>query len=432
MSVAAARRVLFLGIGGSGMRGLAMLLKGRGKQIVGTDRNMEGVLGDSVFDGISLKPESLVDIKRESIDLIVHTDAIDDANELVLEAKKENILCLPYQRALGEVAAEYNVIAVAGTHGKSSTTSMLAHICIEAGLDPTVLVGAKAIDLDNKNARIGRGKYFILEADEYRNHYYVFHPQIALITAIDFDHPDFFSSYSDVERSFSNFLSQVKNTGTVIASKELIGQEKNVVWPSNIISVSEEDDEFELSVPGKHMRDNARLAVAAARQLGVKNQVAHQALKTWQGLARRFELLGRYGSLEIISDYGHHPSEIKATLAGARERYGEARILAILEPHTLERLEAFGDDFATALTLADGVTLVPTYRPTGRDGGNKASYQEDKLKKRLADLGKSVFSLDSIEKIETLLASEAQSFDVAIALSAGDLDAVLRKIVNTV
>ena len=393
MKLVDVKSIFMLGIEGSGMRGLAYLLDKRGKKVRGVDRDYDQVKAEA---GLTQSA------------ILIYSDAVDAGHPLRQLARRKDIPELPYHEALGELAAEYTTIAVAGTHGKSSTTAMLAHIMIEENLDPTVLVGASVPAWGGRGARAGGGKYFVVEADEYRDHFLSLKPAYGIVTTIDFDHPDYFDSLDDVKQSFDKFVNQV--SGDVITSDNVSG-------------------DFGV---GERIRYKAALAVAMAEKLGVERSRAEKALASWQGLGRRMEELGDFEGLKVVSDYGHHPVEIAATLAAAREKYPGQKILVLFEAHTMGRLKVFGQEFVRALSKADGVLLVPVFIPAGREQGTgEAKEKLRQLERSLADLSLPTWRIDNYSELGDRLRQMAtEDFNVALAFSAGTLDSQLRSLVD--
>jgi UDP-N-acetylmuramate--alanine ligase len=334
-----------------------------------------------------------------------------------------------YHEFLGHIANQYHVLAITGTHGKSSTTAFLAHIFIEAGLDPLVVVGAGMPTLPGKHARYSKGKYFIVEADEYRNHFYALEPNNIIITSVDFDHPDSFSSLQDVEKSYSHFIGQLREGGTVFVPEQEYRGHQNISWPkdSNIIP-TENSDDIVVPLPGEHMRRNASLAVALAEKFGITREKAIESLKTFPGLSRRFELLGKINNTEIRSDYGHHPTEITATIAGAREFAPNTRIVALFEAHMPQRLHAFFDDFASALALADEVIITKPFIPAGRD--EEVLDDIYRLKDVISSKNIPVKCIFDDTELYTAIATKEPC--IALIFSAGTLDGRMRELVKNI
>lgn len=411
MTLGQAKTVFMLGIGGTGMRGLATLLAGRGKTIVGSDQQYDVIKDWPDLKNFRIFPEA-ANTPGESADVLIHTDAAETTHPFIVAAKERGISVMPYQMALGELSKEFTTIAVTGTHGKSSTTAFLAHILIETGKDPTVLVGAP-IPAWGGGARVGRSDLFVVEADEYREHFLTLRPAHAIIVSVDFDHPDYFKSLEHVKEAYERFKKLV--AGAILTSEDLAAEDfVNVPAP----------------LPGTHMQQNAALAIKMAGILGVAREQATAALKTFPGMGRRFEKLGVIGSMEIYTDYGHHPREIEVTIAAARSSpayAGRKRLLVVFEAHTLERLKVFFEDFREVLSRADGVLLVPVFIPAGREHESAEALQ--KLQALKAELPKNTWRIDDYGDLPGKLNELSTNFDVAFAFTAGRLDAELRKII---
>lgn len=394
------KTVFMLGIGGTGMRGLAKLLATQGNEIIGSDQQYEVIKNWPDMKAYKFSDEVIGD-------LLIHTDAAEKSHPLIQAAKKKNIPVMAYQEALGEFSKDFTTIAVTGTHGKSSTTAFLAHILIESGKDPSVLIGAPMPAWGGTGARAGKSDLFIVEADEYREHFLTLQPAHVIIVSVDFDHPDYFKSLEHVKQAYKKFRAKV--SGTVLTTEDLTKKDlENVPAP----------------IPGEHMRSNAALAVMMAGILGVSRDQAITALKTFPGLGRRFEKLGMIGKMELYSDYGHHPAEITATLRGARKKFGKKRMITVFEAHTLERLKSFFDDYVQALSLADGALLVPVFIPVGRE--HESAEAVATLKELEKALKISAWRLKTWDDLKAKLTELSQEFDVALAFTAGMLDAKLR------
>ena len=415
----AAHTILFLGIGGAGMRGLAHLRNSQGNEVIGLDGNPKA-LSDPALAEFDMRTEDSLASALAEADQVIYTDALTADHPWRQAATAAGRPARSLYEAEGEFVKDYRVIAVAGTHGKSSTTGLLAHILLEAGIDLTVRVGAPMPAWDNRNARLGSGEWLLIEADEYQNHFHHFHPEVAVITSIDFDHPDFFASLEAVHQSFSTFLGQVSPAGTVVVPEQVQQRHAAINWPSTTISVSTDDS---LPVFGDHMKSNASLALTVAAQLGVSQATAAAALTTWPGIGRRFEQLGVIRDVPVFSDYGHHPAELAATLLAAQERFPDGRLLVLFEPHTVARATQFGEAFSEALKSAAGVIRVPIFRARGEDVSVAA---EAALTQALTSQISGLITTDSLEAGVTALQQEVSNYDAVLAFTAGSLDAVLR------
>ncbi|OGY36599.1 MAG: hypothetical protein A3E36_03345 [Candidatus Andersenbacteria bacterium RIFCSPHIGHO2_12_FULL_45_11b] len=409
--------ILFIGIGGSGMRGLAYLLEQQGNCIIGYD-DAPGLTRCTLAEATDA---------MHTAQYVVYTDAAPKDHVLRAAARAHKIPEYGYHEALGKFSQRYATLAVTGTHGKSSTTAFLAHILISAGLDPTVLLGASMPSLAGKHAQLGKGAYFIVEADEYRNHFYELHPSEIIITSIDYDHPDAFSSLQDVEKSYEHFMQQLQSKGAVFVPEIEYRAHQTIAWPESTHPIpADQAADVAVLIPGAHMRTNASLAVALAEKIGVPRAQAVSSLKTFPGLGRRFEYIGDIGNTVIRSDYGHHPAEIRATLQGAREFAPETRIIAIFEAHMPQRLHAFFDDFASALAQADEVIITKPFTPAGRD--EQTLRDAYRLAEAISQQNTPAVCQFDDNELSGLLANKQPS--IGILFSAGTLDERMRAIVK--
>ncbi|MEX1997073.1 MAG: Mur ligase family protein [Candidatus Andersenbacteria bacterium] len=415
------------GIGGAGMRGLALLLAAQGHRIMGTDFDFDKITHDPSLQAYQLVPEHQAEDLLLQADAMIYSDAVPDTHPLRRLAANHNLAQATLFTAIGKFAQIFRTIAVAGTHGKSSTTAFIGHILTSAGLDPTVLVGAEVLAWKH-NARVGKGEYFVVEADEYRQHFLSLQPEVLVITTVDFDHPDYFHSLMEVQASYAQLLMQVKPHGIVVTSQRVYEEQTSLPWPHDTLLVPPLHKLLPLTLPGKHMQDNAALALAVAQKLGIDTDVARAALASFPGLSRRFEKIGKIGSLQVISDYGHHPTEIAATIAAAREVYPKGRLLVLVEPHTTQRLSAFFTQFVTTLAAApiEGLVICPTFCAPGREKESATSSRElyEALRHKRTPIWYAATYRAAVELMKTL----AADFDVALAFSAGLLDTHLRQL----
>lgn len=337
------KKVFFIGIGGIGISALAKMAISRRMEVLGVN-DEEGKTVDSLREvGIEVMSRTVLDILPEA-DLYVYSDAwLYRGPDIIENAKKTSKPVMNYFEALGEFAKEYKVIAISGTHGKTTTTAMLAEIMIDAGLDPTVVVGS-FVKKFNSNFRKGDSEYLVVEADEYNRHFLNFHPFIAVVTNIEVDHLDCFKDLADIENAFDKFLFQSQN--------------KILEYTQYLEKVPK------LSVPGVHNRMNAAAALAVADALNINQEIAQKSLSEFAGTWRRLEKKGETKEGTIIyDDYAHHPTEIKASLEGLRELYpkGEKKITVLFQPHLYSRTKALFNDFTKSFKDADRVLFLPIY-----------------------------------------------------------------------
>lgn len=424
-----AEKIFMLGIGGAGMRALAALLHEDGITVSGTDAAQSSLQHDPALAGFRLVAEADAKDDVAAADLVIRTDAVPPDHPLCQQAQQANIPVLAYHEAVGEYARDFTTVAVAGTHGKSSTTAMLAHLCQSAGLDPTVIVGAPIPAWDNRNARRGTSHLLIIEADEYRRHFLSLQPHHLIVTTIDFDHPDYFRDVSDVEHAFAQLLQQLQGPRTVVTTSQVLAAHRHLAWPAETIAVDPPTDQFPLPLPGSHMQHNAALALNMAAALGVSPAEARRHLATFTGLGRRFEYLGTINDTRIISDYGHHPAEIAATLQAARQHYPHHTLIVIVEPHTTERLTSLFDEFVASLTdLPDQIFITDPYEARRTPARSDAKTTAD-LVASLKASGKSARYLASAAELPAHLAQHAGAPTIALLFTAGELDGQVRRLI---
>ncbi len=420
--------LLLLGIGGQAMRALAHILQSKGINIIGVDAQYERVSNDSTMIPYKIIEPLSIQSTLSQVDAVIYSDALPITHPWRQAAQEVACTQLSAFETAGLVTQDYKTIAVAGTHGKSSTTALLGHIMVMAGLDPTVQVGAAVPAWENRNARVGSSEYFIIEADEYMDHFMALKPADIIITSLDFDHPDYFRSFDDVLASFGNFLERLVPNGTVVTHKSLYMAFKDrLPWPKKTLLVDLSAEKLPLSLPGKHMQQNAHLAIAMAGILGVSRTIAQEATGTFPGLGRRFELLGEFMGRKIFSDYAHHPTEIAATLQAAREYFPHKKLLVVFEPHTNERLGAFFSQYIQALSASDAIIVCPTYQARGQVND---THTDTQLLESLQQRKIQSWYLRDFSELNSLLQEAVKNFDIVFGLTAGDLDYYLRKLIN--
>lgn len=450
-------RVHVVGIGGAGMSAIARVLHGRGIKVSGSDRNAspltEALSGEGMSVTIGHKAEIL-----GGVDLVLASSAVPDDNVELVTARSRGI---PVQRRpefLPALTAGYDVIAVAGAHGKTTVTGMLALTLLEAGLDPTFIVGGVVSTL-NTNARCGAGSYFVIEADEYRNTYHGLTPKIAVLTNIEYDHPDFFPNMRHLRWSFGEFVNNIRHDGLLVACHDdavvhaiaasyhanggqvmLYGIRDGsaLSWQAHNIrgngqggvSFTVNHDgvslgEIALQIPGNYNAVNALAVMAVASALGIPWQVTRQALEKFTGTARRFEILGEVNDITVVDDYAHHPTQIKGVLEAARQRFPGQRLIAVWEPHTFSRVRALYDDFMQAFKTADAVVILPIYAAREKDDGTLTTA--DLAVNVQHDAVKAVASLD--DAVNTVI-DMALPGDVVMMMGAGNEYVVGKRILD--
>ena len=436
----------FIGIGGISMSGLAEILLEEGFTVSGYDskespqtKKLES-LGATIFYG--QKASNIID----GIDCVVYTAAINRENAELMEAVAKKIPMLTRAELLGQLMKNYGTpIAVSGTHGKTTTTSMLSHVLLAGDMDPTISVGG-ILQAIGGNIRVGHSETFITEACEYTNSFLNFFPKISIILNIEEDHLDFFKDLEDIRHSFHQFASLLPADGTLIINSDIKdyegickGLDCNIITcgSSPDSDYSYENVRFDekglasfdllksgknvgritLSVPGNHNVSNALTSIAAAELLGIPMDTIKQGLLAFTGTDRRFEYKGTMNDVTIIDDYAHHPTEITATLKAAKN-YPHNELWCVFQPHTYTRTKAFFHEFAEALSHTDHLVLADIYAARETD---TLGVSSEALAAEVAKLGTDAHYFGSFEEIENFLKENCSPGDLLITMGAGDV-----------
>lgn len=440
-------RVHFIGIGGISMSGFAELLHSIGFKVSGSDSKESKITSHLEKIGIDIIYGQTTHNITSDIDFIVYTAAIQPDNEEFLAAQNLGIPMLDRAEMVGQVMKNYETaIAIAGTHGKTTTTSMVSHIFLAANLDPTISVGGilKAI---NGNLRIGASQNFITEACEYTNSFLKFYPTIGLILNIEEDHMDFFKDIDDIRSSFLRFAKRIPESGTLIINGDIdqldylikdlsckivtygIGKHTYDFTAANIsydevgnasydlVAQGAITDHISLHVVGIHNVLNSLASIALADSLSIPMEAIKEGLSSFSGTDRRFEYKGEVAGITIIDDYAHHPTEVEATLKAAKNQ-PHNMIWCVFQPHTYTRTKAFLKEFAVSLSYADKIVLSDIYAAREQDPGDISSKD---LQNELITLGKETYYFPDFEEIETFLLEHCKQGDLILTMGAGDI-----------
>lgn len=455
------KKAYFIGIKGAGMTAVAELFKARGIEISGSDTK-EKFFTDEILNrnGIIFTEEFDAKNIPEDIDLIIYSTAYNEKNNSeVAEARKNGTNMLSYPETLGELFRENLGIAVCGTHGKTTTTAILATCLKEAGVDPSAIVGSNVIEW-NGSVLTGKGNFFVAEADEYQNKLVHYNPWSVVLTSIDFDHPDFFETFEDYKNVFRDFVKKIPPHGFLVVSgddADAVEISKNARcqvltygfgegcdyriedlssknWAEDgrpvknfkIFHKEEILEEFETVLVGRHNMQNAVAAIAVCHKLKLDLEKVRAAILNFKGTSRRFEHIGERDGAILIDDYAHHPEEIKATLKAAREIYYRKNIWTVFHPHTFTRTKALLQEFAQSFNNTDKVIVIDIY-------GSAREVQGGVSSKDLVDLinkyfpGKAEYIPTIPETIE-FLKNKISGKDVVISMGAGNVWQVTRKL----
>lgn len=445
------KRIHFIGIGGTGMSGIAKIARELGYEVSGSDLKSSEItsrlkkLGATVFLGHSAE-------NVKGADLVVVSSAIPHDNPEYVEALKENIPIVHRADVLSRLMDAKKGIAVTGAHGKTTTTSMISLVLERSGLDPTVVIGGELNDIGG-NATLGRGEYLVAEADESDGSFLKLRPYIAVVTNIENDHMDYYQDMDTMKEAYKTFVNGIKKGGFALLGtdnenvRDILGglnvrcftyginsadySAKNiritgggstfeVHWEGHPLA------EVELIVPGMHNIYNATAAVAVAHRLGLKMEEVREALKDFRGAKRRFQLIGEVEGVKVIDDYAHHPTEIRATLNAARSQ-NPRKIYAIFQPHRYTRTKILADQFGTAFDDADEVVITDIYSAGERPiEGISSLLIVDVLKAR----GKKVTYIPDKREIPEFLIPRLSPGDYVLTIGAGDINQVAYEIVK--
>jgi len=416
-------RVHFIGIGGIGISAIARMFQLEGKTVSGSDRGESKVTEELRTDGITVFLEQKAENIPAGVELVIYTIAIPADNPEFVRAKELGVTMLTYPQALGLVSAEKYTIAVSGTHGKTTTTAMLVKIFRDAGLDPTAVVGSLIPELQS-NLVIGRSKYFITEACEYKRSFLNLNPQAVVITNIDNDHLDYYKDLADIQSAFMSLVEKIPGDGFLVCdtADELLKpvMEKarcRIIDYPTILGGS--TSKLELKLSGEHNQKDAKAALAVALELGVDKQQALAALANFTGTWRRFEFKGIMPNGAVVyDDYAHHPTEIKATLRGAREWIGGKKIIVAFQPHLYSRTKLLLDDFAASFDDADTVIVTDIYAAREVDDGTINS--KDLVEKINVSSPKAEY-VSNFSETARIISERAQMGDLVITMGAGDI-----------
>ena len=439
--------VHFIGIGGISMSGLAEILLEENFQISGSDMKASAMTDKLASLGASIMIGQKASNITDDIDLVVYTAAIHPDNPEFCAVKEHGIPMLTRAQLLGQMMDNYkNPIAVSGTHGKTTTTSMLTHVLLAAKKDPTISVGG-ILDAIGGNIRVGKSDFLVTEACEYKHSYLSFNTFISIILNVEEDHLDFFSGIEEIRESFRTFAQKLPKHGLLVVNGDMdctdFIQEgvaadivtfgitgKNLTYSAANISYDEQGngsydlvengqitDHINLHVNGIHNIMNSLSVIAVARRLGIDSEDIKKGLLSFTGTKRRFEYKGERNGFTIIDDYAHHPTEIAATLNAAK-KYPHNEIWTVFQPHTYTRTMAFLDEFAEALSISDHVIVTDIYAAREKDLGQvHAKDIVERMKKYDVD----VTYISSFDDIEKFILKNLKNNDLLITMGAGNV-----------
>ena len=440
-----AKHIYFIGIGGISMSALARILVQKGINVSGSDIKESELTKKLEGEGIEVKYTQVAENITPDIDHVVYTAAISKDNPELKKAQELNIPLVNRASLLSDIMKGYKYsIGVSGTHGKTSTTSMLSHILIEAKKDPTISVGGM-LPLIGGNLKIGKEEFFLTEACEYTNSFLELSPNVEVILNIEADHLDFFKDLDDIRKSFKKFIAKLDDNGILVINEKISNKEelldgfsgkvysfglgKGYVNAKNINYDFEGKAEFDLyvedkytgkiklSVYGEHNILNALAAIATGMALDISLEDIKRGLEGYGGVHRRFEIKGTVKGLTVIDDYAHHPGEIEATIEAAKKlKY--KRLCVVFQPHTYSRTKALLEDFARVLSKADLVVLADIYAAREKDTLGVSSKDIETL---INKKSQKAYYFPTFDEIESFVLSKLDKGDICITMGAGDI-----------
>jgi UDP-N-acetylmuramate--alanine ligase len=428
----------FIGIGGTGLSAIARVLVERGEHVTGSDRE-DSPLAKSLRQlGVKVNIGHAAG-NVNGATRVIRSSAIAEDNVEVLAAQAKGVPVFKRSEFLGELISNQQVIAVAGSHGKTTTTAMLAWMLTALNQKPGYIIGSVAENLGS-NAAAGAGRFFVIEADEYDYMFLGLNPHIALVTNVEHDHPDMFPKSGDFQRAFEQFADRIQPDGALVAcvddpgANQLLAYAKKIGKQTCTYSANNTDADYRLAnleflesgasfvamksqvklqVPGMHNALNALGALAVIDRLGLSVNEAAMALSDFRGTERRFSVRGEANGVIIVDDYAHHPTEIRATLSAAKERYPHRRIVALWQPHTYSRTQTLEQDFAKSFSDADAVYVTDVY------AAREQKPADFDIARIVSNIPNATY-VASLDKANSVLRSDMVPGDVLIVMSAGD------------
>ena len=418
------KHIHFIGIGGIGMSALARLFLHEGKQVSGSDRAPSDITKALETERVRFFSPQVADNVTDDIDMVVYTEAMPKDHPEMVAAQKLGVKMVNYFEALGDIVNQYYLIAIAGSHGKTTTTAMMTDVFESAGKDPTAIIGSLR-SKTKSNFRAGKSQYAIVEACEYKRDFLSLAPTVLVITNIELEHVDYYKSLEDVQSAFRALAEKVPENGAIVANLSdanvrpvVEGLRCTVIDYSKFL-----DPLLDLKQPGLHNQMNAAAVIATAVNDGIDPMQIRIALEQFMGTWRRFEYKGEVNGAPVYDDYGHHPTEIRVTLQGTREMFPERKILLVYQPHLDSRTEKLFDDLFTALGSADHLILYPAYVARAVGGSHDST-------EKLASAIDGAEYLESFEAIEKRVREIASEEYIVLVMGAGDITKVAAQLVN--
>ena len=470
LSINKIKTAYFSGIGGIGVSAIAKIWLKLDKKIRGSDPVSSEIIKDLKERGVKIYPQPSKNHISKGVDILIYSPAVPFNNPERVRARELKIPEMSYPEVLGEISKEKKTIAISGTHGKSTTTALIGLILTAAKIDPTVIVGSqvKSFGWDG-NLRLGKSKYFVAEACEYRAHMLNINPRGIVLTNLEADHLDYYKDLNDIIKHFEKFVLRLPKGGLLVYNSDNSGcrkllnvnlknklkklgikifdyglltsdhcyakniEIKNGKQYFEIIYQKKSLGRFTLAVPGEFNIYNALAAVCLSLQFGVKKEIIKKVLNNYHGIWRRFEIVGKLKNKIVISDYAHHPTAVKNTIQATKEYYPNKKLLVVFQPHHHNRTKKLFKEFLECfndLTKNDLLILNEIYDVTGREENKDQNISSKNIVKKLTNKNFSSLYSKDLNCTKKLILKKVKDFDVVLIMGAGDVDSVAREIVN--
>jgi len=453
------KKIHFIGIGGIGVSAIAKMMILLGKKVSGSDLVNSEIVGELKKKGAKIFIGHRKENLEKDVDLVIYSPAVPEDNPERQATKEQKIQEFSYPEFLGELSKNYFTIAVSGTHGKTTTTALIGLILEKAGFDPTVIVGSEVKSFSEGNFRLGKSKYLVVEACEWKAHMLNLHPQIIVLTNLEADHLDYYKDLNDIIFHFQKYIDKLPSEGKIILNvddenllKKLLPRRKVVSYgikkPADVmaknIEVGPGFQKFQLSsfklhsliklkIPGIFNIYNCLAAFACALSLGVKSEIIKEVLENYSGAWRRFEIKElKIGNLElkIVSDYAHHPTAVKDTIRAAHEFFPKRRIFAVFQPHHHHRTKALFNDFVQSFNEADLVIISEIYSVAGREEKKDQDISSKDLVEAIKKIEKkkNVFYARDLNETKKIILANLKNNDILLIMGAGDIYKIIEKL----
>lgn len=418
------KKIHLIGIGGIGLSGLAQILHEKGNIVTGSDIENSDIIKKMSEKGIKIEIGHKAEFLDDHTDRVIYSSAIPDDNPELSKARELNIPISNYAEAIKEFTENSYTIAVCGTHGKTTVTAFASIALLAGEKDPTVIIGSELKEFNGQNYRVGSDEYFIVEACEYKRNFLNYSPNIIILTNLEVEHLDYYKDLDDYKSAFKEFISKLPEDGFLIAN----GDDENVldvVKDANCqVVLFHNDDErlndIHLQIPGDFNKLNALCGLILGQILNIDRSKILQRFAAYKGAWRRYEILGKFYNITVVSDYAHHPTAIQKTIKATHQKFPDSRICCIFQPHQYNRTRNFLHEFGAAFKRAETVILPGIYKVRDKKEDIEAIKLDD-LAESIQKNGTEVIMLSEYFEIKQYLEVEKQRFDVLIVMGAGDI-----------